>query len=899
MSEFNVERFQAAARRFQLFFAELRNAFVEREDVLAQMAFGLLSKEHVLLTGPPGTAKSQLASSVLGRVVCETSGTPSLFARQITESTVQTDLIGPIDFKNLTETGRTTHFTDEGMLGSAHAFLDEVFDGRDMLLRSALNVLQERELKQGNVVTRGRIESALMTSNRYISEVLEESRETLLAFVDRIAFVGFVPRGFSDPTQLARILRKRMSADGKLELDALLTIQDLDVLQAAVENVWVAPELCDLLAELLTTYDTEVGLAVRADPSFLPTRYVSTRTAVRSASLLRAACVYEFTMGAQTRKLEASQADLGWLRLHLLLSGPSPVQAQTILEKEVDAAERRQLQILLREREIFDACLRKLPSRALASRPRKPPPLPVRSRQQPAPSGPASVSGGDAASSSSQRTPSAPSGDAASARPLDALASLELRVDEAIDGDDTRALVAAMSEVAAAGRGGDADRARAHELLARATSSLAARGMKAALHLPEPGTNLVRSVRDLVDLAASLEDGTASMHPTARWMHERALRFLEETALFVPSLSARTLAELSSTDAFDASTKSEGLFTSLEELVDLRQRLLSTSASRGLEPDDDAWGRVLDRAADELVAVWSRGFVDEVGQHFEESGSKSVSALLQPLAPSIELLDDVDARFRKVTGRKSAVKDRVIGPRLLSLVEVALLRGNTSAREELVSEVSATASAIASHGLRGAIRVEQWVNFVARALIRGQAEIARATGTGLDGYRELRSREQRVPLACTLAEIALSVDPSTASSEGEGSGSALPKVLGMLEDELRAQVVHADLARVDRALDYLEAWWATVSPADPARPTMKELATLIDSKVLGVVFEESALARFALETRLVEELLPQSSPEVETLHGRIEALFERIRKTSLEVAAERSGARWANVSRPR
>ena len=62
-----------------------------------------------------------------------------------------------------------------------------------------LSPVQERELKEGTKVTRGRIEVALMTSNRYIADVLEQARETLLAFVDRIAFIGFVPRGFADP----------------------------------------------------------------------------------------------------------------------------------------------------------------------------------------------------------------------------------------------------------------------------------------------------------------------------------------------------------------------------------------------------------------------------------------------------------------------------------------------------------------------------------------------------------------------------------------------------------------------------------------------------------------------------------------------------------------------------
>src|SRR4029079_3607417 len=164
------------------FFSEIGQAFVEREDVIRQIALALLCREHVLMVGPPGTAKSRLASVTLGRIRDSGPGRRSLFSRQFTESTVQTDLVGPIDFKTLVETGRTEHFTDEGMLGAVHAFLDEVFDGRDMLLRSTLNVLHERELKQGTHTTRGSIECALMTSNRYLAEILEGSRESLLAF---------------------------------------------------------------------------------------------------------------------------------------------------------------------------------------------------------------------------------------------------------------------------------------------------------------------------------------------------------------------------------------------------------------------------------------------------------------------------------------------------------------------------------------------------------------------------------------------------------------------------------------------------------------------------------------------------------------------------------------------
>ena len=179
------------------------------------------------MTGPPGTAKSKLAQAVLGRILCEETRQPSLFARQFTESTVQTDLVGPLDFKTLMETGRSEHFTDEGMLGAAHAFLDEVFDGRDMLLRSTLNLLHERELKQGTKIARG--QGGVRPDDH---QPLPGRRcwrtSALVAFVDRIAFLNFVPKGFADGNALADLLRRQVGGHGSPPLQARLSIQDVD-----------------------------------------------------------------------------------------------------------------------------------------------------------------------------------------------------------------------------------------------------------------------------------------------------------------------------------------------------------------------------------------------------------------------------------------------------------------------------------------------------------------------------------------------------------------------------------------------------------------------------------------------------------------------------------------------
>src|SRR3954452_15406415 len=139
------------------------------------------------------------------------------------------------------------------MLGATHAFLDEVFDGRDMLLRSILNVLHERELKHGRQVTHGRIECAVMTSNRYLSEVLARSPEVLLAFADRLSFICFVPKSFARHSSRGVMLTRATSVQ-RPALEQLLTIQQLDALQALVEKVHapsVISEALENLADLL------------------------------------------------------------------------------------------------------------------------------------------------------------------------------------------------------------------------------------------------------------------------------------------------------------------------------------------------------------------------------------------------------------------------------------------------------------------------------------------------------------------------------------------------------------------------------------------------------------------------------------------------------------------------
>jgi MoxR-like ATPase len=128
--------------------AELNVELLDREDAIRAALLALLSQSHLVLLGPPGTAKSHLVTAVASRF-CDTAGTGlSYFVYLLTRFTTPDELFGPVSVQGLKQD--TYARITVGKLPEVQlAFLDEVFKASSAVLNSLLELLNGRVYDNG------------------------------------------------------------------------------------------------------------------------------------------------------------------------------------------------------------------------------------------------------------------------------------------------------------------------------------------------------------------------------------------------------------------------------------------------------------------------------------------------------------------------------------------------------------------------------------------------------------------------------------------------------------------------------------------------------------------------------------------------------------------------------
>jgi MoxR-like ATPase len=220
---------------------EIEDEFVDRREAVQLLGLGALCREHVLLLGPPGTAKTRLVERF-----CRTLDTRP-FSYLLTRFTEPAEIFGPIDVKSFTKESRYQVNT-EGMLPEARvAFLDEVFQGSSAILNTLLTLINERTFRDGRPDSDGA--TPLITLVGSSNEI--PSDPVLAAFSDRfllrcqVRYVGIdqledvLLLGWKDEQQ--RIRQEHDPADLASRMQVSLSEADLRVLHGAVAQVDLSP----------------------------------------------------------------------------------------------------------------------------------------------------------------------------------------------------------------------------------------------------------------------------------------------------------------------------------------------------------------------------------------------------------------------------------------------------------------------------------------------------------------------------------------------------------------------------------------------------------------------------------------------------------------------------------
>lgn len=191
---------------------------VERESLVETIALAAVAGEHLLVVGPPGTAKSE----AVRRVARALGG--RYFEYLIGRFTEPSEIFGPVDLRKLREGVVETE--TRGMLPEAEvAFLDEIFLGSTAILNTLLGILNERVFRRGHTVHPCPLRLCVGASN-----ALPED-ESLAAFADR-----FLVRVFVEPIADPRI-EELLEAGwkGGAQAGGLATLTDLDCLATAAK----------------------------------------------------------------------------------------------------------------------------------------------------------------------------------------------------------------------------------------------------------------------------------------------------------------------------------------------------------------------------------------------------------------------------------------------------------------------------------------------------------------------------------------------------------------------------------------------------------------------------------------------------------------------------------------
>jgi MoxR-like ATPase len=211
----------------------LNSHFLDKQEIIRLLLISAIAGEHMVLVGPPGTAKSAIIR-MFTRLI-----DGKYFEYLLTRFTEPNELFGPVDIKEFRE-GRYTRRTENMLPESEIVFLDEIFKSNSAILNSLLTIINERKFTNGPEVKDVPLISLFAASNevprddnlsamfdRFLLRVLSEN-------LDSYHFHELLARGVANEV--------RVMSGGAGALRPLISVTDLRKIQSQFDKFMVFPE---------------------------------------------------------------------------------------------------------------------------------------------------------------------------------------------------------------------------------------------------------------------------------------------------------------------------------------------------------------------------------------------------------------------------------------------------------------------------------------------------------------------------------------------------------------------------------------------------------------------------------------------------------------------------------
>ncbi|MDH7514739.1 MAG: AAA family ATPase [Bacteroidota bacterium] len=219
---------------------EVNERLVDREEVVDQIFYALITREHALVQSRTGAAKSLLARQIFAMF----EGA-RLFQVQASKEQQPDTYFGALDIEELKK-GRVVHNTRGSLVDAEFGFIDEIFDANDYTLRALLTTLNERALVLGAQVVPAPLHTVIAATNYLrISEVTE-------AVLDRFVYKSVIHPS-KEPAAQYLIARRYLRHGG----------------QPAPPRETVPFTLLDRVSRIVTGNDPRLTVRVPAEVVFL------------------------------------------------------------------------------------------------------------------------------------------------------------------------------------------------------------------------------------------------------------------------------------------------------------------------------------------------------------------------------------------------------------------------------------------------------------------------------------------------------------------------------------------------------------------------------------------------------------------------------------------------------